>query len=39
MVFAARVAEGAKGLEQCVPLTEENRSRIAQYMSGFQLDV
>jgi len=39
MVFAARVAEGAKGLERCVPLTEENRSRIAQYMSGFQLDV
>ena len=39
MVFAVRVAEGAKGLEQCVPLTGENRSRIAQYMSGFQLDV
>jgi ArsR family metal-binding transcriptional regulator len=38
MVFAARVAEGAKGPEQCAPLKEENRTRIAQYMSRFQLD-
>ena len=38
MVFAARVAEGAKGPEQCLPLKEENRIKLEQYMSGFQLD-
>jgi len=38
MVFAARVAEGAKGPEQCPPLSEENRTKIEQYMSKFQLD-
>jgi ArsR family metal-binding transcriptional regulator len=38
MVFAARVAEGAKGPQQCPPLKEENRTKLNQYMSGFQLD-
>ena len=38
MVFAARVAEGAKGPEQCAPLREENRVKLEQYMSQFQLD-
>ena len=38
MVFAARVAEGAKGPEQCPPLSEENRTKIEQYMKKFQLD-
>jgi len=38
MVFAARVAEGAKGFEQCPHLKEENRTKLEHYMSGFQLD-
>jgi ArsR family metal-binding transcriptional regulator len=38
MVFAARVAEGAKGPEQCPSLKEENRTKLNQYMTGFQLD-
>jgi ArsR family metal-binding transcriptional regulator len=38
MVFAARMAEGAKGPEQCPPLNEENRAKLEQYMSGFHLD-
>jgi len=38
MVFAARVAEGAKGPEQCPPLKEENRIKLEQYMSQFQFD-
>jgi ArsR family metal-binding transcriptional regulator len=38
MVFAARMAEGAKGPEQCPPLNEENRTKLEHYMSGFHLD-
>jgi ArsR family metal-binding transcriptional regulator len=38
MVFAAKVAEGAKGPEQCPPLSEENRTKIEQYMRKIQLD-
>ena len=38
MVFAARVAEGAKGPEKCPPLKEENRIKLEQYMSQFQFD-
>lgn len=38
MVFAARVAEGAKGPKQCPALTEENRAKLEQYMRGFQLE-
>lgn len=38
MVFAARVAEGAKGPEQCPPLKGENRTKLELYMSAFQLD-
>lgn len=37
MVFAARVAEGAKGPEQCPPLSEENRTKLERYMRDFQL--
>ena len=39
MVFATRVAEGAKGPEDCPSLDEENRERLRKYMSGFRLDV
>lgn len=38
MVFAARVAEGAKGPEQCSPITDDGRRKIEEYMSGFRLD-
>lgn len=38
MVFAARVAEGAKGPEQCVPLKEENRIKLKHYMGQFLFD-
>ncbi len=39
MVFAARIAEGAKGPEDCPPLKEEERLKIANYMGRFQLDI
>ena len=38
MVFAARVAEGAKGPQQCPSLKGENRTKLEQYMNSFQLD-
>lgn len=38
MVFAAKVAEGAKGPEQCPSLKEENQIKLEQYMRDFQLD-
>jgi ArsR family metal-binding transcriptional regulator len=38
MVFAARVAEGAKGPEQCPSLKEENQIKLERYVSGFHLD-
>jgi len=39
MVFAARIAEGAKGPEDCPPLNEEERLKLANYMGQFQLDI
>jgi len=39
MVFATRVAEGAKGLEDCPALMEENSKMLREYMSQFQLDL
>jgi ArsR family metal-binding transcriptional regulator len=38
MVFATRVAEGAKGPEACPPLKGENRMKLQKYMSGFRFD-
>ena len=38
MVFATRVAEGAKGPEDCPPLEGKNKQALTQYMSQFQLD-
>lgn len=35
MVFAARVAEGAKGIEACTPLAGEQRGRLEDYMRRF----
>lgn len=39
MVFAARVAEGAKGSENCPPLTAADRETLDRYMGRFNLDV
>ena len=39
MVFAAKIAEGAKGAEDCPALMEENSKKLREYMSQFQFDV
>ncbi len=39
MVFAARVAEGVKGPEDCPPIGPENKQRLEEYMSQFNFDV
>ena len=39
MVFAARVAEGVKGAEDCPPLTDGNREKLFDYMKPFDFDV
>jgi hypothetical protein len=38
MVFAARIAEGVKGPEDCPPLKGEDVLKLADYMGQFQLD-
>lgn len=37
MVFAARLAEGAKGTEACPPLTDAQRQALEVYMARFNL--
>lgn len=37
MVFAARLAEGAKGTEACPPLTDAQRQALEGYMACFNL--
>jgi ArsR family metal-binding transcriptional regulator len=39
MVFAVRLAEGAKGLESCPALDLMNRERLQSYLSQFKLEV
>lgn len=39
MVFAVRLAEGAKGLESCPAVDSINRVRLRSYMSQFKLEV
>ena len=39
MVFATRLAEGAKGPEDCLPLKEEKREKLREYMTQFHIDV
>jgi ArsR family metal-binding transcriptional regulator len=39
MVFAARVAEGAKGAEDCPSLGAEEKRKLNVYMGPFQLDI
>jgi len=38
MVFAAQVAEGAKGPEDCPPLDDASRGRLSSYLSQFRFD-
>jgi len=38
MVFAAQVAEGAKGPDDCPPLSKENKGKLAAYLGQFQFD-
>ena len=39
MVFAARVAEGAKNPDDCPPMDSENKQRLEEYMSQFKFDI
>ena len=39
MVFATKVAEGAKGAENCPQIQEENFQKLNAYMSRFKLDL
>ncbi len=38
MVFAARMAEGAKAPEDCPALDREHQKRLAAYMERFKFD-
>ncbi len=38
MVFAAQMAEGVKGIEDCPPLEGENLEKLKSYMANFNLD-
>jgi len=38
MVFAARMAEGVKGPEDCPPMGAENKQRLEDYMSRFKFE-
>jgi len=39
MVFAARMAEGVKGPEDCPSVGAENKQRLEEYMRQFTFDV
>lgn len=39
MVFATKVAEGAKGGQNCPQIKEDNSIKLAEYMSRFKLDL
>lgn len=39
MVFATKVAEGAKGAEDCPQIQDENSKKLSVYMSRFNLDL
>ena len=38
MVFAAQVAEGAKGPEDCLPLDDASKGQLSSYLSQFRFD-
>jgi hypothetical protein len=37
-VFAARMAEGVKISEDCLPLDADNKQRLQDYMGKFKFD-
>ncbi len=39
MVFATKVAEGAKEAEDCLQIQEDNSIKLTEYMSRFKLDL
>lgn len=39
MVFATKVAEGAKGAQDCLQIQEDNSIKLTEYMSRFKLDL
>ena len=39
MVFAARMAEGVKGPENCPPLGAKNNQRLKEYMKQFKFEI
>jgi ArsR family metal-binding transcriptional regulator len=39
MVFATKVAEGAKGAQNCTQIQEDNSTKLTEYMSRFKLDL
>ena len=39
MVFATKIAEGAKSAENCPQIQEKNANKLAEYMSRFKLDL
>lgn len=39
MVFATKVAEGAKGGENCPQMKEDDAEKLTEYMSRFKLDL
>ncbi len=39
MVFATKVAEGAKGAQNCPQIQEANSIKLTEYMSRFKLDL
>jgi ArsR family metal-binding transcriptional regulator len=39
MVFAARLAEGAMGTENCTPLEGERKAALDRYLATFELEV
>jgi ArsR family metal-binding transcriptional regulator len=38
MVFAVSVTDGIKGVEDCPPLSPENKNKLEEYLAPFKLD-
>ena len=38
MVFATQVVEGVKGVDDCLPITLENKEKMQSYLKPFDLD-
>jgi len=37
MVFASMAVEGVKGVDDCPPLSGENREKLSEYLKQFKL--